>query len=486
MNMKKRKGTVLLLAILGMELSWLYAWATYLTTSILNQSFPFSEAIGTFVLAAALTLFVKGKGWRILYILGMQIFGWILAALRIVYVFNSWSYSFINQTWLIEFFNTPRGPLEWVNLILVLFLTLMLWVGGVTLARRSTAYSTLCFRFDLGIAAFALLFLTKFLLLVKGGIQIEESISQFFLFPFFVFSVLAIGLVRNQSTTRRDFLPGYQGIGVILSFIVVVILFGTGLVLFFLPYLTLAAETGYGLLKTAAKPLGPILVSILRFIFLHGSLQPEKPSPPTKGGIGDFVSPTESSWWVELLEKILTWVFGGVFGMMVLVISGLALFFLFRWLFSRTPLVRRSQGTWHPILWWIERLRVFLLSCWKWVIRRGKGHKGAVQLFTALLSWGRHSGLPHFLSETPREYGLRLKNRFPLLKKEIESIIEAFNQEVYGEINLNEQQLAIAGSAWHRLRSPFHWPSRLKTWLLRPAEVSEAISYRNLNRNVIA
>jgi len=484
--MKKRKRTLLLLVILGMELSWLYAWATFLTTSILNQSFPFSEAIVAFVLAAALTLLVKGKGWRILYILGMQVFAWVVAALRIVYVFNSRSYSFLNQAWLIEFFNKPRDPLEWVNLILVLFLTFMLWVGGVTLARRSTAYSTLCSRFDLGIAAFALLFLTKFLLLVKGGIQIEDPVSQFFLFPFFVFSVLAIGLVRNQSTTQRDFLPGYQGIGVILSFIVVVILFGTGLVLFFLPYLTLAAETGYGLLKTAAKPLGPILVSILRFIFLHGSLQPDKPSPPTRGGIGNFVSPTESSWWVVLLEKIFAWVFGGVFGLMVLVISGLALFFLFRWLLSRTPIAQRKQGAGHPILWWIERLRVFLLSCWRWIIRRGKGHKGAVQLFTALLSWGRHSGLPLFLSETPREYGLRLKDRFPSLKREIESIIEAFNQEVYGEIILNEQQLAIVESALRRLRSPFNWPSRLKTWFLRPADLSEAISYRNLNRNVIA
>jgi hypothetical protein len=484
--MKREKGAFLFLVIGGMELSWLYAWATFLTTSILNRSFPFSEAIGTFVLAAALTLLSNGKGWRIVYIMITQVFGFALAALRIVYVFNSWSYSFLSQTWLIEFFNTPRGPLEWFDLILVLFLALMLWVAGVTLARRSTAYSTLCSRFDLGIAAFALLFLTKFLLLVKGGIQIQDPISQLFLFPFFVFGLLAIGLVRNRSSTQRDFLPGYQGIGMILSFTVVVVLFGTGLVLFFLPYLTLAAETGYGILKTAAKPLGPILVNVLRFIFLHGSLQPEKPFPPTKGSIRDFAPPTESSWWIELLEKIVAWVFGGLLGLIVLIICGLTLFFLFRWLFSRTPLVQRRQGTRHPILWWIERLRVFLLSRWKWMIRRVKGHKGAVQLFTAVLSWGRHSGLPHFLSETPMEYGLRLKKQFPSLKKEIESIIAAFNQEVYGEIILDEKQWAIAESAWRRLRSPFRWPSRLKSWLLRPADLSEATSYRNLDRNLIA
>jgi hypothetical protein len=468
--MKRGKGALLFLVVSGMELSWLYAWATFLTTSILHQPFPFPEAISTFALAAALTLFSKGKGWRIVYIPGIQLFGFIFATLRIVYVFSSWSYSFLSQSWFIEFFNTPRGPLEWFYLILILFWALLFWIGGVTLARRLKAYSTLCSRFDLGIAAFFLLFLTKFLLLVKGGIKIDDPISQLLLFPFFIFSLLAIGLVRNQSTTPRDFLPGYQGIGVILSFTAVVVLFGTGLVLFFLPYLTLAAETGYGILKTAAKPLGPILVSILRFIFLHGATRPGKPPPPTKGITGDLVSPGESSWWVELLEKILGWGLGGLLGLTLLIIFGLAVFYLFRWLFSRTPIHQRRQGSWHLILLWVERLRVFLLSCWRGMARRVKGYKGAAQLYTALLSWGRHSGLLHFLSETPTEYGLRLKYRFPSLKKEIELIIEAFNQEIYGEIILNEQQLAMTQSALRRLWSPLHWPSRLKTWFLQPID----------------
>ncbi len=251
----------------------------------------------------------------------------------------------------------------------------------------------------------------------KGGIKIEDPISQLLFFPFFIFSLLAIGLVRNQTTAQRDFLPGYQGIGVILSFTVVVLLFGTGLVLFFLPYLTLAAETGYGILKTAAKPLGPVLVSILRFIFMHGAIRPEKPSPPTKGGVGDLVSPGESSGWMELLEKILVWIFGSLLGLILIIVSCVALFYLFRWLLSRTSVHQKRQGLWDSILSWIEGLRVFLVSCWKGIGQRVKGYKGAVQLYAALLHWGRHSGLPHFLSETPIEYGLRLKNRFPSTEK---------------------------------------------------------------------
>ena len=476
--MKREKGVFLFLVIGAMELSWRYAWANFLTTSILSQLFPFPEAIGTFALAAALTLFSKGKGWRVVYILSIQVFGFILAALRIVYVFNTWSYSFLNHTWLIEFYNTPRSPLEWLYLILVLFLIVMFWVGGITLARRSTAYSTLCSRFDLGIVAFFLLFLIKFLVLVKEGIKIDDPVSQLFFFPFFIFGLLAIGLVRNQSTTPRDFLPGYKGIGVILSFAVVVGLFGTGLVLFFLPYLTLAAEMGYGIIKTAAKPLGPILVSILRFIFMHGAIRSEKPSTPTKGSIGDWGSPVESSWWIELLEKIFAWVFGGLFGLIVTIVLGIAVFYLLRWLFSRTSIHQRRQGSWYLISLWTERLRVFLLSCWRGIGRRVKRYKSAIQLYAALLSWGRHSGLPHFLSETPKEYGSRLKNRFPLLKREIELIVEAFNLEAYGEITLNDRQLAMAHSALRRLWSPLHWPSRLKTWFLKPAHLSEAIQYR--------
>src|SRR4030043_1962993 len=103
--MKREKGGLLFLVIGGMELSWRYAWATFLTTAILHHPFPLPEAIGTFALASALTLFSKGKGLRVAYILGIQIFGLILATLRIVYVFNSWSSSFLSQTWLTEVFN---------------------------------------------------------------------------------------------------------------------------------------------------------------------------------------------------------------------------------------------------------------------------------------------------------------------------------------------------------------------------------------------
>ncbi|MGQ9645769.1 MAG: DUF4129 domain-containing protein [Thermodesulfobacteriota bacterium] len=466
--MKRERRALRFLTMMGMELSWRYAWANFLTTSILHRFFPFPEAIVTFALAAVVTLLSRGRGWRIITILMTQVFGFILASLRMVYLFNSWYHPMLSEASFTEFFKTPTGSLEWFHLILLLFLVLIFWVGGVTFVKRPKVYAAFCSRFDLGIAAFALLFLTKFIALYKGGVRIDDPLSQLFFFPFFIFSLLGIGSARGGATSPKNFLPGYQGIGVILSFTGVVLLFGVSLVLFFLPYLTLAAETGYGVMKTAAKPFGPVLVSILRFIFMGRSVRPEPSSGAAEEGIGELITPGESSWWMELLEKTFTWVFGGLLGFTVLVGSCIALFFLFRWLLSKTPSSRGGQTPWSLISLWLERVRIFLVSLRTWIIRRRKGYRAAIQLFKALRIWGRRSGLPHILSETPTEYGLRLKHRFPSLGREIELIIEAFNQEVYAETTLSETQLSQVRFALRRMRSPIHWPSRLRSWFLRP------------------
>jgi hypothetical protein len=250
--MKSTRGGLLFLASGGMELSWLYAWATFIMTSILHRPFPLPEAIGTFALAAVLTLFVRGRGWWVILILGLQVFGLLLTTSRILHVFFYGSRPFFGQWWLLECFGQPKDHLEWFILVLILCFALLFWVGGVTLARRSTAYLTVCTRFDVGVAAFGCLLLIKFLLLVRGGIKVQDPMAELLLFPFFVFSLLAIGLARNRSSAQKDFLSGYQGIGVIVSFTVVVLAFGAGLVLLFLPYLTRAAEMGYEVLKRSA------------------------------------------------------------------------------------------------------------------------------------------------------------------------------------------------------------------------------------------
>ena len=454
----------------GMEFCWLYAWAAFLMISLLHRPFPFKEALGAFVFAWALTLLSKGRGWRIVHILGLQVFGFVSAALRSIYTFYPFSHPFLGQTWLLEFYNSLslKSPMEWFILILLLFWTLLFWVGGVTLARRPMAYPALCTRFDWGLCAFFVLFLTKFLLAVKGEIEIDDPLSHLLIYPFFVLGLLSIGLARDQSVTPKEFLPGYQGIGVILSFTFVVFLWGTGLVLFFLPYLTLASKVGAGLLKTAAKPFALVFVSILRFIFFRSAGRVDTP-PSSKdgspGNLGNSAAPVEGSWWSDLFEKVLAWGLWGLFGLAVLALSGLAVYFLFRWLFSRTSVHPGRQGSWDLFSSWAERVKAFIFACWNRLLRGRRGDRGTSELYGALLRWGHRSGLSHFPSETPAEYGFRLKHRFPILEREIDWIIDAFHQEVYGGKVLAREQWAAVRLAWRKLCDPLQWPARLKSRL---------------------
>ncbi|MFH1487830.1 MAG: hypothetical protein ABII06_02915, partial [Pseudomonadota bacterium] len=169
---KTGQGALLFLAAGGMEVAWLYAWATFLTISIFHHPFPLPEAAGTFALAAALTLFSRGRGWLVIQTLGLQVLGFVLAGLRILYVFHHPPAPFLGFSWLIPFLRSPRAPMEWFLLAVVLFWALSFWVGGVTTARRSRDYLAICSRFDLGLSFLFLLFLTKFLLSARGGIEV--------------------------------------------------------------------------------------------------------------------------------------------------------------------------------------------------------------------------------------------------------------------------------------------------------------------------
>lgn len=466
--MRSDRGRLLFLAHGGMELTWLYAWATFLMTSIVHRPFPLPEAIGTSLLAAALTLVIRGMGLRVISVLGLQVLGFLLAASRIVYAFNYRAYPYFGQGWLVEFTGRARDPLEWLILVMILIFALIFWVGGVTLARRSPLYLTICSRFDLGVAAFFCLLLVKFLLLVKGEIEVRDPTPELLLFPFFIFSLLAIGLARNRSSARRNFLAGYRGVGVLASFTVVVLALGAGLVLLFMPYLSAAAEVGYGVLKSAAGPLSPILVRVLRFLFFRSRLRQEPASGSPGGDEVEFLTSTEGGWWSELVEKILGWGLLGLGVLIGLILCALGTWYLLRWLFSRTPRSEGGHFQWQLALWWVQRQWAALVISLQRVVQRLRGYRDALQLYRALLKWGRRSGLPHLLSETPAEYGSRLRKQFPSLTGEIGVIVGAFNLVVYGEVALDDERMTQAKLSWRRLRSPRYWPSRMKSWFLQP------------------
>jgi hypothetical protein len=464
--MRKRRF-FLFLARAGMELCWISAWANLLTPLILQRPFPLPDAAASFMFAVILTHLSSGRGWRIIAVLGIQSLGFALSGLRILYLFESSVHSFFDWRWIGDSFATSRAPQDWLVLSYLVFWALVLWTGGFCLARRSSAYLSVCSRFDLGLGAFFLLFLTKMILSFKGGVNVTDFLSEYFTLSFFLFGLLGIAWARDRAAEKKEFLPGYEGIGMVLIFTVVVIVFGAGVVLFFMPYLNTAAETGYSALRIVARPVGSIFVAVMRFLYFRNSNRAEESPARGDKGLGELTLPAGEGEGAGIWEKVIGMGLFSLMGLAVVAVTGYAAYCLFRWLFSRTSGDRERAGRRPFFLDWIREFLYLFRRVWKRILTAGREREGSVRFLRKLFGWGRRSGLPHRVQQTPLEYGSLLKERFPGLKREIEQIVESFNREVYGGPAWCKDDMAIAAAAWRKLRHPRHWPVRIRKRLPR-------------------
>jgi hypothetical protein len=460
--MDARKGMLWYLVSGAMELSWFLACAMLYSLATMHRPFPFFESIAAFALAGLLTRISTGKGWRIAAILGIEILGFACAALLMIHGIDYGSYPLLDGGWVAALLHDSRGVLEWFILAFNLILITILWVLGMTHARRPREYYAACNRFDLGLAAFFALFTIKLIALTKGETMAGNSVSLLFVFPFFLFGLLSIGMARMPGGASKAFLPGYRGIGVIASFVAAVLIGTGGVLLFFLPGLTVAAQFGYRALTVIGRPLASIFVSVMLWVFGARSYRSDPVVKSSPVADWDKITPSEHGWWMEILQKVLGWGLGGVLLLTLLLALAFALFHLLKWLLSRTEKSRRplrqSAPSHFAALWsfWVRACMKFLRG-----IRR---HLRAAELYGALLGWAGRSGFQHDRSETPLEFAMRLNARFPVLKAPIDRIIVAYNREVYGETDPDGPSLAEANDAWRLICSPRHWPMRLKGW----------------------
>jgi hypothetical protein len=462
--MDTRKGMLWYLANGAMELSWFLGWAMFLSLMTMHRPFPFFETVTAFALAGFVGRFSTGKGWRIVSVLVIWMLGLICAALLLIHGIYYDSYPLFQSGWLVVFWDGPQDLSEGLILSLNLLLILILCASGVAFARRPMGYVHTCNRFDLGLGAFFALFIIKLVALTKGEAMAEDSLSLLFVFPFFLFGLLSIGMARMRGrNAAKAFLPGFRGVGVILSFFAAVLLGTGGLLLFFLPGLTTAAQMGYRALAAAGRPLVPVLIAILRFIFGPHGNRPAEVAMNSSSPLADLdrIVPQTHGWWMAWLEKILGW---GLWGLMLLALvvgSAVVLYFIVKWLLSRTEGGGR-QAT--PISARFAAWRNYWAEFWRKIFCGIMGYPRAAELYGALLAWAGRSGFPHDRGETPLEFGARLNGRFPAMKSPVALIIGAYNREVYGETVLDSKSLAAANAAWQFLRSPLHWPTRLKGW----------------------
>ena len=462
--MRGNKQILLILSCGGMEFTWRYAWALFLSLIILNRPFPLPEAVAVFSLAAVITTAGVPNDRRLYQVPALHIIGFTMAWLLTTYRFFYSGLPVFSISWLRDWFGQMQEPRHWLIQLSVIGCLLLFWLGARALVKRPSTYYPVCFQFDKGLGAFFLLMLVKFMMELKGGLFLKNPVTPYLLVAYIVFSLMAISLSRNQSDAQRTFRPGYHHIGIVLSFMSIILLSSAVLGLLFLPYLTLMADSAQIILKETTAPFGTFLTNFIRFLFSIGRYRREIGGQIFSGSSGKLYPDTEIDW-----AQGLGWF---LFGVISLIVLGFCVF-LIGWLVRRFLKKDAGQASGRPSLalisWLLAVIGTFSRGIWNGLVFLLKRIDSAASAYAGLLRWGRRSGLTATVSETPVEYGTRLGQRFPRLQTEIELIIETFNREIYGQMPADQTVLTDIRSARRRMRNPRHWPSRIRAWFAVPS-----------------
>ena len=460
-----RQKTLLILSRSGMEFTWRYAWTFFLTLLLLNRTLPLLETLTLFILASVVTILSRHKYRRVYQSLSLHFFGFSIAWILTIHRFYYQHLPLFDRSWIAQELMQLQRPQQWFIHLLLLACLLLFWIGARAMVKRAPTYYSVTLQFDRGLGALFLLLLIKFMVQLKGGILLQDPVTHYLLFAFFTFSLIAISLARDQSYSQKTFRPGYHGIGIVLSFVSTVLIGSAVVIVLLLPYLTLMAESAQSVLRAAAEPTGSVLVNFIRFLFSIGRYRRDITLFGTSESVGDQLYPDSEIRWAQGIG----WFLLGAIGLIALWFCGYLVKVLLRWLLKRNPGDTFELSSKALASWLLSMIGAFFLGIWGGLASLLKRIDSAAAIYAGLLRWGRRSGLPAVASETPLEYSVRLMRRFPQLQTEIETIIEAFNREIYGEIQSNQRILTRIQTARRRMRNPRHWPSRMRAWFAAPS-----------------
>lgn len=451
----------------GMELSWRFAALSLFSLLLLPRSFPWPHTIIAFAGAGLLTALLKGRGLRIISVILLHLLCFLPLACLLLHYFHGNGADFLDWGWVAALAQSARPLAAWLAVMFELALLGWIWIGGFNLARRPKTYQRVGLRFDLGLTVlFALVLFSLMLADERFGVVIDFRAIHPMMVSFFCFGLLSLSLARVGDPVPRDTRPGYRGLGLVLTFLVIVLALAGGAVAFFMPQLTAAAETGFAAVKVVVRPLAPYLIAILKFILVGRRDQPAgdgsglaPPAEATGGALSEHTS------WLDAVIQVAGWALIVLISTAVLLLTLYLAYRLFLRLMARTeasaPRIRFLEQT----LDWLSR---WTARAVRWAVLVFRGRKGPLEVYTGLLKWGRRCGLPRRLGETPREYGQRLCVALPRAAVEIEAVIQHLELSVFAAKPLAPHDLKGLRRSWRRLISPGLWPHRLRLWLPGP------------------
>jgi hypothetical protein len=460
--MRTQKDVLLVLSSGGMILSPFYACTSFIFACISQKPIPLSEAGVILFMATLVTSIHSRRGWRRIYVIGLHTWGLSLAFLRLCHNYYRLESPFWSFQWVEEFFMLERQAASWFVLVLILLCICILWFCGIRLVTKPTGQTTISHRFDSGLGYLLLLLVIKLVIASKGvSIPVEHSATRPII-AFIILGLFSLGIVRNSSPSQIGGITYFKGVGIAMTFTFIILMLGGGLFILFLPEFQNLAETSADLLKTLKRPMEQIVI-FMSSLFLESGFRRKLGQQPT----GDYLPPINRSGG-EL--GILHYLFIGITIAILLAMGGFILyrllkwlFAVIKWLFSETVEEKDKKGVWQLLLSCILAANRVLSTLWTKIFHPPDTSYAAKKFYRRLLRWGRFSGLHHAVSETPKEYGIRLGHRFPQIEKEIRLIIHVHDEAIYGCISPDGHQISRARLALRRICNPLLWFARIKS-----------------------
>ncbi len=463
--MTNRKNILLILSSGGMMLSWFYACLSFIFAALFHKPVPLLEAATILFGATILTYFHNQRAWRRISVFGLHLGGFLCSSLWLCYRYFRIESSFWSLGWVPKFFLLEREVTDWLALIFIFPAVWILWFCGVRLWTKATEQGTISHRFDLGLSILLGLLLIKFVIVVKGVTLPMSHSSTGPLISFMILGLFSMGFDRTRSVSQKGGASYLKSIGIILSFAFITLLLGGGLFILFLPQLQSLAEVGTELPGAMKSGILRVLIPIIDLyrdsLNKRGGAQIQE-----TGTFSAQNAPVENVQSTINLSENSTGlnIVAGIVIVILLLLAGFLLLVLFKWLFSKTEEKSDKKGIWQILYTYLNSLKQFY-STFRIKVLSYLNTSGSVErYFKLLLRWGRTSGLEYTVFETPKEYGIRLGDRFPQIETEIGLIIHMHDEAIYGLASPDYQQLSRAKRALRRLRSPLFWFARLKSF----------------------
>lgn len=454
-----RLNRIVTLAGAGMILCWFDILNSLIMLALSRMPLPVTKAALILFLSGFVSFVVTSWSLRRLSIIALHGISFLAALAIVLHSSGDPAYPFYNFTWVTREAAFSWAFWQWLKFLVNFICAGVLYYLGCHLYARRIDFYTVTNRLDIGISVFFVVLIVKLIAEHKGVvIPFEHSLSRQ-LACFMMLGLFSIGVVRNRASHRDSTISYDKGAGLVLSFGLLAAVFGTAVVMLFLPDLIEGALWGKKMLGRSWPWIEHLATFFVNADYLAKRVAPYQSNA---GKIYDMGKPSFEMTKEALNPFYLKMVFhiGAFYALVVL-------WFAFEWVLRKPDEKGKRPGPWVVLRLMARRLKRIFERIIRLLFSRRDALHRVEQYYRLLQKWGARSGLPRVACETPREYGTRLARNFPDVAREIKDLIVLFNQVRYGGIPAQREQFKQIQADWKRLRSPALWPVRARLWLFR-------------------